>query len=191
MKTEHADLLFSVAGVLSPDECRALIDRGEAIGFEKAAVLTRGGPKMRTDIRDNDRIEFFDAALAADLWERCRPFVPNEIEGSSSVGLDERFRYYRYDVGQRFKRHIDGFVTRSPTVRTRLSCLFYLNEGFGGGDTVFYADEAVEGVREVIATVVPKTGAVLMFRHNWWHEGRELAEGRKYVLRSDVFFEVM
>ncbi|HEX4608064.1 MAG TPA: 2OG-Fe(II) oxygenase, partial [Urbifossiella sp.] len=143
---------------------------------------------MRPGIRDNDRAEFTDPELAADLWGRCRAFVPGELEGGTAVGLDDNFRFYRYDVGQRFKRHRDGVVERSPAVRSRLTCLFYLNDGFAGGETVFYATEMVEGVRREEVVVVPRAGDALLFLHEWWHEGRELTAGRKYVLRSDVFY---
>ena len=79
MKTTLGENLFTVSGLLSPEECRVFIERGESIGFEKAAVRTVFGPKMRSDIRDNDRAAFTDPELAATLWERCRPFVPPEL----------------------------------------------------------------------------------------------------------------
>jgi predicted 2-oxoglutarate/Fe(II)-dependent dioxygenase YbiX len=188
MKTALADNLFTVAGLLSPDECRDLIERGEALGFQRAAVRTRSGPQMRADIRDNDRIEFTDLELAALLWQRCLPFVSLHLEEGEAVGLDEGFRFYRYDVGQRFKQHRDGVVQRSAAVRTRLSFLVYLNEGFTGGETVFYGNERLHGVRPEVARVSPQTGAGLFFLHEWVHEALPLEAGRKYVLRSDVFY---
>jgi predicted 2-oxoglutarate/Fe(II)-dependent dioxygenase YbiX len=180
--------LFVVQGLLSADECRTLIERGEALGFERAAVRTHSGLQMRPDIRDNDRAAFVDEPLAAELWRRISAHVPRELEGGTAVGLDEHFRFYRYDVGQRFKRHIDGTVERLPGVRSRLSCLFYLNEGFSGGETVFYSDEKVQGLRQEERVVVPQAGDGLLFLHEWRHEGRELIAGRKYVLRTDVFY---
>jgi predicted 2-oxoglutarate/Fe(II)-dependent dioxygenase YbiX len=188
VKVLLADNLFTVAGLLSADECRSLVERGEVIGFDKAAVRTAFGPKMRSDIRDNDRAAFTDPELAASLWERCRPFVPLELEGGEAIGLDDAFRFYRYDPGQQFKRHKDGVVERTPSVRSRLTCLFYLNDGFTGGETVFYSAESIEGVRPEVVRVVPQMGSALFFLHEWWHEGRILEEGRKYVLRSDVFY---
>ncbi|MDB5390066.1 MAG: putative iron-regulated protein [Planctomycetaceae bacterium] len=184
----YCDNLFTVQNLLSPDECRELIDRGEALGFQRAAVRTASGPQMRSDIRDNDRTEFTDTNLATELWQRCLPFVPRVLEGAVAVGLDENFRYYRYDIGQRFKRHKDGVVERSPVVRSRLTCLFYLNDGFKGGETVFYSNVVTDGVRQEEAVVVPHAGDALFFLHEWWHEGRALEDGRKYVLRSDVFY---
>jgi predicted 2-oxoglutarate/Fe(II)-dependent dioxygenase YbiX len=189
MKVELAENLLTVSGLLTPEECQELIARGEGIGFEPAEVRTYSGPQMRKDIRNNDRIAFVDPTLAADLWSRTRPFVPRELEGGKAVGLDENFRYYRYDVGQRFKPHMDGEVARTPSLRSRLSCLFYLNGGFEGGETVFYAKQKIDGVRGQEAVVVPQAGDALFFLHEWWHEGRPLIAGRKYVLRSDVFYD--
>lgn len=188
MKKVLAENVFTVAGLLTAEECHDLIVRGEDIGFRQASVRTASGPQMLPGIRDNDRAEFTDPDLAATLWERYRSFVPVELEGGIAVGLDDNFRFYRYDVGQRFKRHKDGAVKRSQTERSRLTCLFYLNGDFTGGETVFYSETMVDGVRSEDAVVVPQVGDALFFLHEWWHEGRELVTGRKYVLRSDVFY---
>jgi len=184
-----ADNLFTVAGILSPAECVAMIERGESIGFEPASVRTLGGRQMRNDIRDNDRAEFDDPTFAAMLWERCRPFVPDELESGTAIGFDTNFRFYRYDPGQRFERHRDRIVKRSPTVRTRLTCLVYLNDDFGGGETTFYGERTTGLDRPELVRVTPVAGMALFFLHEWVHSGLSVESGRKYVLRSDVFFE--
>ncbi len=188
MRSALADNLFTVSSLLTAEECRALIMRGEEIGFQEASVKMAGGPTLRPEIRNNDRVEFVDAELAETLWNRCQPHVPHQLNDGHAIGLDENFRFYRYDVGQRFKRHRDGVVARSPVERSQLTCLLYLNHGFIGGETVFYAPQSIEGKRFEEAIVTPVTGDALFFRHDWWHEGRPLREGRNYVLRSDVFY---
>ena len=133
MRTDLADRLFTVAGLLSADECTALIERGEELGFERAAVRTAAGPRQLPGVRDNDRAAFADPGLAGELWQRLRPFVPDAADGATPVGSDAEFRFYRYDVGQRFNRHKDGVVAKSPGVESRLTCLFTLNGDFRGG----------------------------------------------------------
>lgn len=50
-----------------------------------------------------------------------------------AVGLNERFRFYRYDVGQKFAPHTDG-AYHSPTgARSLLTLLLYLNDDYTGG----------------------------------------------------------
>lgn len=183
--------IFTVDAVLSPDECRALIARGEALGFEAATVRTSSGPQMMTGVRNNDRVVFDDPALAADLWERVRGWVPPVIEGCRATGLDPNFRYYRYDPGQRFKRHRDGAVESADgTQRSRLTFLLYLNADCEGGDTVFSEYEFKDGERIVHELrVVPTAGRGLFFVHERKHEGTEVTAGRKYVLRTDVLYE--
>ena len=180
--------LFTVPDFLAPQECRALISRGESLGFEAASVATAAGAQMLTNVRNNDRVTFDDTTYAAALWPRVRPHIPALIDGATPTGLNERFRFYRYDASQRFKGHRDGVVERSATEKTRLTFMIDLNDDFEGGDTVFYSEDRVGGLRQVVASVRPVTGTALFFAHEWWHEGAPVTAGRKYVLRSDVFF---
>ncbi|MCY2984192.1 MAG: hypothetical protein NTY15_11250 [Planctomycetota bacterium] len=48
--------IFTVSDVFFAAECDALIERAEAIGFDAASVRTHSGPKMMTNIRNNDRM---------------------------------------------------------------------------------------------------------------------------------------
>jgi prolyl 4-hydroxylase len=67
--------------------------------------------------------------------------------------------------------------------RSELTLMAYLNEGYGGGETVFYTPAGVERFR-----VSPTKGMALIFPHAEYHEGAALSSGRKYVLRTDVMF---
>jgi len=184
-----AENLFTVPSIQSSAECADLIARGEAMGFEAASVATGAGPQMLTNIRNNDRVTFDDPAYAQTLWERAKQHVPDASTTVNPIGLNERFRFYRYDSAQRFKGHRDGVVERSPTERSRLTFMIYLNENFEGGQTVFYSESRINGLREMVASIEPRTGMGLFFAHEWWHEGAPVLTGRKYVLRTDVMFK--
>jgi predicted 2-oxoglutarate/Fe(II)-dependent dioxygenase YbiX len=181
--------IWTLPGVLTPDECRAVIATGEAAGFEAAAVRTSGGPQMMEGVRNNDRIVFDDPALARLLWERVREHVPPEVEGARASGLYQPFRLYRYDPGQRFKRHKDGSEMTDTGERSRFTFLVYLNADCEGGETVFsdYTFENGQGTRHEI-TATPEAGMGLVFKHERWHEGAPVIVGRKYVLRTDVLY---
>ena len=179
--------IFTVADVLSAAECAALIERAEALGFAAASVATRTGPRMLTGIRNNDRVDLEDDELRAFLWERVRGVLPPDVDGFPVVGLHHRLRFYRYDPGQRFKRHRDGRVTTEAGEVSRLTLMFYLNDGYAGGETTFRESEFDAAVAR-IATVTPAAGMALAFVHERWHEGTEVRSGRKYVLCADVLY---
>lgn len=180
--------VFLVAGVLALDECRALIERAESIGFAAASVRTHSGPKMMTHIRNNDRVTLDDADLAYLMWSRISSLLPM-LDHQQPLGVDHRLRFYRYEPGQEFKRHKDGSVTNKGGHVSKLSYLIYLNSDFEGGATTFRDYVGSGDSRQKIEhTITPDTGAALLFRHERWHEGSELKTGRKYVLRSDVFY---
>jgi predicted 2-oxoglutarate/Fe(II)-dependent dioxygenase YbiX len=188
MKRIIAENLFTVPEIFGPQECEDFIARGEGIGFGAASVSTAAGPRMMANVRNNDRVIFDNPALADSIWERIRSHVPQELDGATAVGLNERFRYYRYDPSQRFNAHRDGTVKRSPSERSRLTFMVYLNDGFEGGQTVFYSEVRVNGLRQIVASVEPVRGLGLFFAHGWWHEGARVVSGRKYVLRTDVMY---
>lgn len=172
-------LVLTVGDVLSPAECAALVDRIETLGPTAAPITTSRGFEMRTDIRNNTRVMFDDPAFAATLFARIAPHVPPQLCGMRPVGANERFRCYRYDVGQRFAPHYDGAFLRDDDERSLLTFMVYLNEGFGGGTTRFH---------DFDVDVTPKTGMALLFQHLLLHEGCAVASGVKYALRSDVMY---
>ena len=173
-------LVWTVPGVLSPDAGAALIARIDGLGFAPAPITTSVGFVMRPDIRNNTRVIFDDAPLAAALFERVRPHVPAEMcGGRRPVGANERFRAYRYEPGQRFAPHFDGAYVRDRREASLLTFMVYLNEGFGGGETDFL---------DLASSVVPRTGTALLFQHGLLHEGCRVTSGVKYVLRTDVMY---
>ena len=172
-----------VEDALSGELCDALVARIEAESPTVAPISTGSGPVMNLDVRNNERVLFDDASLAAELFARTRAFVPASLGGGTLVGYNERFRGYRYRGGQRFAPHFDGAYFRPDTPRGRegsqITVLFYLNGGFGGGETNLIDYDVV---------IAPKKGSVLFFEHAMLHEGCAVTAGTKWVLRSDAMY---
>lgn len=179
-KTSFAEDLFLLRAVLSPEECSEHIARAEAIGFEAAPITTARGFERRPEIRNNERVMLDDVELAGLLWRRVEAFVPARIGNATAVGLNERFRFYKYGAGQRFAIHRDGAFRRRNGEQSRLTFMVYLNEEFSGGETVFHA-----------TTIRPRTGMALLFDHGLLHEGSAVRRGHKYVLRTDVMYAAL
>src|SRR5215510_11762310 len=99
--TERDDL-FVVHDFLSLEECEQYIALAESVGFDDAPITSFSGPVMRKDIRNNDRVMIDDMSLAVAIWERLQPFIPERVRFWLPIGLNERFRFYRYDPGQQF-----------------------------------------------------------------------------------------
>jgi len=181
------DDLFVVHDFLSPEECERYIALSEAEGYGDAPINSLGGPVLRKDVRNNDRVMIDDARLAAEMWDRLRPFVPGRSQFWMPVGLNDRFRFYRYDPGQQFDWHFDGCYERSPLEQSAFTFMVYLNGGVAGGATEFNF-RSRGGVQndDPILRVQPEAGKALVFPHKILHRGAPVAGGRKYVLRTDV-----
>jgi 2-oxoglutarate-Fe(II)-dependent oxygenase superfamily protein len=179
----ESPLIFTIHDFLPPKECEESIAASEKIGYGDAPITTASGFEMRKDIRDNMRVMFDDVPLALKLFERARPFLPPRINHWELLALNERLRFYRYDLGQTFRPHYDGSFSRSRREWSLLTFMIYLNDDFTGGETVFYTDVGAER-----AMVVPRQGLALVFEHRQLHEGAPIKSGRKYVLRTDVMY---
>lgn len=169
--------IFVVDEFLTLEECQALIQFAESLGFEEAPITTAAGPLLAPEIRNNTRVILDDVARAEHLWHKAKEYVPAQFAGAKAVGLNERFRFYRYVPGQVFHWHRDGYFRRENGQRSRLTLILYLNDDFQGGQTAF-AD----------FRVAAKAGRALFFEHSYLHEGCEVLAGTKYVLRTDVMY---
>ncbi|MEM8795317.1 MAG: 2OG-Fe(II) oxygenase [Pseudomonadota bacterium] len=177
-----------IENFLTETECEDYIAFAETTGFEEATVSTEIGMVMMKDIRNNDRVMVDDFDRADDLYIRISEFLPQRFKKKwQPAGLNERLRFYRYDSGQQFDWHGDGYFERTNGERSFFTFMVYLNEGFDGGGTSFQRNLFGNPIGTDI-TIVPQTGLALIFHHPLMHRGDPVIEGRKYVLRSDVMF---
>ncbi|MEO9131567.1 MAG: 2OG-Fe(II) oxygenase [Sphingomonas sp.] len=183
-----AQSVCTIDDFLSASECAALIGRSEANSYEMATVSTRAGAVEMPDLRNNDRVILDDPDYADILWQRLKDMIPPTFHNVwRASGLNERLRFYRYDVGQQFDWHCDGKFWRSQQEESHFTFMIYLNQDFEGGETAFRA--LPEFPMEDLV-VEPKTGMALIFHHPVYHQGAPVLSGRKYVLRSDVMYRL-
>ncbi|MGI4737889.1 MAG: prolyl hydroxylase family protein [Janthinobacterium lividum] len=175
--TQVADTIFTVEDFLTRAECLQYIVRSEEIGYELAKVNTASGSKVKTDVRNNSRAFHNSEELAQELWQKLAPFAPARLGNSTALGLNELFRFYRYQRGHKFRGHYDESYIRNAQEASYFTFMVYLNDNFQGGDTTF------RGVR-----IKPRQGMALLFLHSLYHEGSEVTQGVKYVLRSDMMY---
>lgn len=180
--------IATIVDLLSPEECDAQVRFSESFGYTDAPITTVYGQVMAKDVRNNDRAMLDDPERAALLWQQVRPFVPERVDQAwLAVGLNERLRFYRYGVGQRFDWHYDGYFERESGERSFFTLMVYLNDDFDAGHTLFSWNA---GELRPVPTlkVEPRKGMGLLFRHALLHKGDAVVRGRKYVLRTDVMY---
>ncbi len=201
---------FQLANVLSKDECLRLIALSESLGYLPDAAVS-----LPRSIRHNDNIVWIvDDCTERLIWRRVAAACGDEdgiFGGDGGVGLNQRFRFYRYGEGDFFQPHTDGawpgsrvidgeLVTNAFADRySRMTFLIYLNEDFEGGATRFLvnADDprlpAKRGDRVSIVDVHTPAGGVLCFPHglhplHCLHSSEPITRGTKYIIRSDLLF---
>ncbi len=98
-------------------------------------------------------------------------------------GIDPLTDAYQYDASPPGARQSSLFTF-----------LIYLNDDFRGGETTFFIPSVKEGVINAYP-VRPVMGSVAVFPHGeaqgaLLHEGTGVVEGAKYVIRTDVEYDV-
>ena len=203
----HVPGLSLATNLLSPEECQAIIAAGETVNFVPDAPLREDGD---ISILAHNFYWVVDQQFHDLLWSRISSCVPASVEGRLARGLNRRFRVYRYVPGAEYRAHIDGawppsgilpgdkyVYDDSPAGKKQSSLytfLIYLNDDFEGGETTFFLPAAREGTLNAYP-VKPVMGAVAMFPHGetrgaLLHEGTGVRKGAKYIIRTDVEYDV-
>ncbi len=200
--------LSLVKNLLSAEECKEIIRGGEATKFIPDAPVRDDGQPI--SILAHNFYWVVDQSFHDRLWDRVKEYVPEQVGGRVARGVNRRFRVYRYVPGAEYRCHIDGawppsgitpagvYQYDSSPPEKRQSSLFtfliYLNDDFVGGETTFFLPSVKEGVMNAYP-VKPVMGAVAVFPHGeangaLLHEGTGVRKGAKYVIRTDVEYDV-
>ena len=97
--------------------------------------------------------------------------------------LNIRFRLCKYEIGDFFKKHIDGYYEESNLCKSIFTMNLYLNDNFTGGETKFFKPKYI---------YQPKQGDCILFNHltqEYLHSGEILTSGVKYLLRTEVMLK--
>lgn len=214
IRQEIADVpgAYQLLNVLAPEECDRLIELSEGLGFLPDAAVS-----LPRDIRHNDNVVWVtDESTDAIIWQRVANLAQTRLaifDNKRPLGLNARFRFYRYSKGDYFRPHTDGawpgsrvvdgeLVTNAYADRYSLmTFLIFLNDNFTGGATRFFVvpdapDEQVSGRGDTRAIDVrTPAGGVLCFPHGMHplhcvHSSEPVTRGMKYIIRTDMLFEL-
>ena len=183
-------------GVLSTVECLQLLEEAKKRGYEEALVNIGGGRQiLMPDLRKGYRCIIDDALTAEAFFERIREHLP-PAKGRNGekklIGLSERLRFLAYNKGDYFKPHYDGSYSRPDgSASSLMTVMVYLNDGerdFDGGRTFFLRESTGWGTPEIEHAIIPKPGRVLVFDHDVYHAGEDVASGTKHCIRMDVMY---
>ncbi len=201
---------YQLLNVLSITECQTLIESSEAMGFLPDAAVS-----LPRHIRHNDNLVWVvDDKTERYIWNRVSQLVQLDREryaDKAALGLNARFRFYRYSTGDYFNPHSDGAWPGSRVIDRELvtdaypdrfsqaTFLIFLTENFIGGATRFLVNAnnpdlpARQGdpIREV--DIRTPAGGVLCFPHGHHpqhciHSSEPIQQGIKYIIRTDTLY---
>ena len=201
VEVEGVDGAFQLLNVLSNEECLRFREISESVGYIPDAAVS-----LPRSVRHNDSLTWVvDKKLHDIIWSRCESFMQDEaniFHGKKPLGLNQRFRFYKYSEGDYFSLHTDGAWPGSAVENRRLisnaypdrfskmTFLLFLSDAFSGGETSFLVDEKNSKTIDVRTPI----GGVLCFPHGMHplhslHSSKEISRGVKYIIRSDVLYE--
>jgi len=169
------DFLYEIDNIFTEEQCKELIERADTTGWK---FIDRG-------IADYHRAMVVDPELANYLFEGIKHLLPSHFNGERIVGLNDYFRFSKYDDGGRFERHSDGINVDKQGNRACMTLNIFLNEVPEGGGTLFYRTDQY-GNQVCVKNVRPKSGRGALFYNQIVHEGEPVTKGPKYLIRTDV-----
>lgn len=154
--------------VLTPAECRDWLEKVGEMQFTPGTFEGRG---VDPNFRNNDRAFFRDEGLRDLIFQRL------QLRASSL------FFAYRYEPNQFYAWHRDTDVPlregKLPPTIANYTLLFYLNDDFAGGATMFRGAQMERRIQ-------PRAGHALAFQHSLLHCGERVIAGTKWLIRGDV-----
>jgi len=235
----YRDGVLVLRDVLSPAECQRILRTSETMGYTEDAPVSLGRNIRQNEscvwlMNDEVNLRIFERIQhllpwidIENVWSSKHEALfsskldftisGNNTSSSNSstntsrppLGLNHRWRFYKYNPSDIFKMHTDGAWTDSGVDQNNgnyeqdlydgkalsfMTFLVYLNDDFDGGETLIKGQgNHVGDAKEDVFAIRPIQGSVLCFYHgnhpmSPLHEGARVQRGTKYVARTDVLY---
>ncbi|KNC53578.1 uncharacterized protein AMSG_01288 [Thecamonas trahens ATCC 50062] len=178
-------------GVLTAAQCAALIEQGFGERASSHPVMWRrwADDPEAEERKLGRRTIFSSPEAAAVMWEFVSDLVPETVEtttgGDRQVwakrGLSPRLKFITYATRQDFPSHYDGPYVESPQRQSFFSLEFLARSSK-------FADPSE---CEVVASVPPAAGRVVIMPHRRLHKSSPVKGGRKYMIRCDAVYDLV
>lgn len=189
-------IAFVLYNFVTPEQCDMLIDV-----FNNSEYHHVKNDGYSESYRDNYRVILDSEKLSEYFTTKITPFLDSEIDVNNddddfsnkgyyaeelSYGrwkmdkLNPRFRLCMYENGGKFDAHQDGYYRINKNHQSLKTFMLYLNSDFDGGETRFLEDKF---------NIKPEKGMILVFNHAILHDGAQVLNGKKYIIRSDIMYK--
>eukprot|EP01134_Creolimax_fragrantissima_P006204 CFRG6204T1 len=201
------DKAYFLDNVLSHNECEQILSLTHEMGYDPDVPLG-GSQSLEQGVAREGRAQacvwLASENVTETIFNRCKALLDQTIGKCQVVGINARFRCYRYVPGNLYGPHVDGAWPGSGMVDdtyqydafgdrwSKMTFLIYLNDDFEGGQTTFYMPGPTLGSLAAYG-VKPRKGGVLLFPHgdtsdSLVHEGSSVLSGNKFVIRTDLLY---
>ena len=164
---------------ITQNECQELIDMGSK-NLTNAATL--GTPIENYRVAENAWI-YSDTELTT----KIKKIISNKT--GLPIEHQEKIHIVKYNVGGEYKTHHDFFHLNTDYYENTMksggqrvvSCLFYLNDEFEGGETELWGEKRIK----------PEKGNLLLFPAHWAfpHTGKMPISHDKYIITGWLYKE--
>lgn len=180
---EVENFILKIDNAISNNTCNKIIDLFESNYANSERIINEGAPNF-TQLNINQHIQNLVSPLSGTILNHLKQYKTKFNNFSKffppKICLEEfRIKCYNSKWDDRFDLHVD-VTDKNSSVRF-LAFLYYLNEDFSGGDTIF---------PEQNITIKPKTGSLIIFPPTWQypHIGTKVISGKKYIMSTYLHY---
>lgn len=200
----HTNDGFVLYNLFTENECKRIIEVTNNIGYEELEGYDK-------NMRDNTRIKCQSTTIIKEWENRILQFLDKELIVDDNVttlnkahfhnglwtynNLNPIIRFCKYSPSQKFEKHYDSGINPDPlTMRTFKTCMTYLNDDYDDGCTRFFHIQQSGSHHKhvtypIFLNLKAKPGMCLIFNQNIFHDGQQVKNGYKYMMRTDVIYK--
>jgi NAD+ synthetase len=209
------DSVYNLSGILVPKECEELVNFLQSQTWVPTGKDGYTKTFNEDQTPGSYRISSFSQSLADLLWYRLQQFLPatrimTEADKTdfhphsvwTPMGISPVFRFIKYEKGGELIPHFDAPYVYHDGKKTLMSLVIYLTTNKTGAtriikdnqDTLPFSERSFQDwlrpakTEEIISSIKPTSGCGIMFDHRILHDGEEVSEETKIILRTDIIF---